>query len=276
MADHVDWSPLHPFGAKVDLALSGEVTEAQIAALRGLFDERRLLLFPGQRLSFEEQSRISGWFGPVTAKAAPTRLANDPKVGGLVDAELAYHSDLSCAPEPLLGISLFAIDVAEDAAPTHFVDAMSPVAALPDALRARLGELQVMNLWPIRLAERQRSADAPKDWPGTAHPVLKAHPRTGAPIIYVNGSHTDRILGAPLDEGESLIQELFARLYDDGNRYEHHWRTGDFIVWDNLALQHARPRSAPGVTRTLQRVEIGSASYMEQMPPQLLAAYAGA
>jgi taurine dioxygenase len=177
------------------------------------------------------------------------------------------------APEPLLGISLHAVDVEEKAPPTNFVDVVGTAARLPEPLRARAAGLYVRNLWPLSLAERQRSDNAPTAWPGTVHPLLGPHPRTGAPTLYLNASHTDRIVELTPTEGESLIQELFARMYAEVNRYEHRWKNGDFVIWDNLALQHARPPVPPGVTRTRQRVEIGSNSYLQRMPRELMAAY---
>lgn len=268
------WEPLRPFGATVDLDLRDDVDEGTIARLRALFDERHLLLFRGQSLSSDDQRRVAGWFGPVAPDKPASRYTTDPEMGDLGSGELAFHSDLSCTPEPLIGLSLHAIEVDDAASPTMFVDAMAAAERLPESLRNRLDGLHVMNLWPMHLAERQRRETAPDGWPGTAHPVLKPHPRTGRPILYLNASHSDRIVELAAGESESLIQELFARLYDPANRYEHHWRHGDFIVWDNLALQHARPQVPPGVVRTLQRVEIGSKAYEDLMPPELHAAYA--
>lgn len=269
----LDWMPLHPIGAEVQLDLSGEVSPAQIDALRQLFDERHLLAFPAQELSSEDQLRVAGWFGPVPDDRTASLYATDPGIGGMGDAELAFHSDLSCTPEPLSGISLYAVDVEDRSPPTLFVDAMAAAASLDEALSRRLENLHVENLWPLHLAVRQRREDAPEDWPGTRHPVLKPHPGTGKPILYLNASHSDRIVELGTEESEALIQELFALLYAPANRYDHHWRNGDLLVWDNLALQHARPPVPEGVARTLRRVEIGSALYQELMPPQLLAAY---
>lgn len=272
MSDIVDWSPLQPFGAKVDLDLGEEVSEGQIARLRDLFDTHHILVFSDQKLSPEDQSRVSSWFGPLVRENA-TYLTANSDMGDVGGGELAFHSDLSCTPQPLIGLSLYAVAVDDRASGTLFVDAMAPARNLPEELRAKLAGLHIMNLWPIHLAERQRRENAPEGWPGTEHPVLKPHPRTGEPILYLNASHSDRIVELDADESESIVQDLFARLYDPANRYQHHWRNGDFVIWDNLALQHARPEVVPGVTRTLQRVEMGSASYMELMPPELLEAY---
>lgn len=272
MNELVNWSPIQPFGAKVDLDLRTELSDAQIARLRELFDKHHILVFSNQSLSPDEQSRFCGLFGPLVRDEA-TYLTANSDMGEVGGGELAFHSDLSCTPQPLIAISLHAVEVDDRASPTQFVDAMGPVSDLPEKLRTQLDGLHIMNLWPIQLAERQRRENAPEGWPGTEHPVLKPHPRTGEPIMYLNASHSDRIVELEADQSESVIENLFQRLYDPANRYEHHWRKGDLVIWDNLALQHARPKVVPGATRKLQRVEVGSASYMDLMPPELLDYY---
>jgi hypothetical protein len=50
------------------------------------------------------------------------------------------------------------------------------------------------------------------------------------------------------------LQALFALLYRPDNVYEHHWREGDLVFWDNLALQHGRPPLTQPGERTLRRM----------------------
>jgi alpha-ketoglutarate-dependent taurine dioxygenase len=66
---------------------------------------------------------------------------------------------------------------------------------------------------------------------------------------------TDRIEGLPEAEGRALLEELLEHLYQPEHIYEHDWRSGDLLFWDNWALQHARPE--PPRNRTLRRVAIG-------------------
>ena len=54
--------------------------------------------------------------------------------------------------------------------------------------------------------------------------------------------------------------------------YEHHWRNGDLVIWDNVALQHARPPIADGTRRTLRRVVCGT-PYQHLIPPEVAAYY---
>jgi alpha-ketoglutarate-dependent taurine dioxygenase len=44
-------------------------------------------------------------------------------------------------------------------------------------------------------------------------------------------------------------------MYQAEARLEHQWRTGDLVVWDNLAVQHGRPNvTEQGPARTLRKV----------------------
>jgi taurine dioxygenase len=273
MSKSLVWHPLTPFGARIDIDLSAPVSEDEIEALRSLWDEHHLLFFANQRLSFADQVRVSGWFAPVLDETTSSFISVDPGVGSLGSGRLAFHSDLLCSSHPLPGLSLHAVDVTDKATSTVFVDAVAAAASLPEELGEDLLGLHVMQLWPLSFSERQRSNSAPESWPGTEHPLLLLHPRTGQVVLCLNENHSDRIVELDDAVGESLIQELFLHLYSGAHSYEHLWCNGDFVVWDNIALQHGRPVVPAGVSRTLQRVALGTHGYEELMPPQVMAAY---
>jgi taurine dioxygenase len=273
MSEALAWKPLAPFGARVDLDLANVASELMIDELRSLWDEHHLLLFPDQHLSTVDQIRVSGWFGPVLDDHKEAFISVDPKLGGAGVGRLAYHSDLACSPYPLLGLSLYAVDVTENATSTIFVDVVEAAASLPDALRDEIKDLHVLLLWPLSFSDRQRSSSAPESWPGTEHPLLRPHPRTGQTVLGLNENHTDRIVELDDSAGEAIIQQLFAHLYSGLYSYEHSWRNGDFVIWDNIALQHGRPDPPQGIRRTLRRVELSEHDYAELMPSQVMAAY---
>ena len=87
------------------------------------------------------------------------------------------------------------------------------------------------------------------------HPVVLTHPVTGDEVLYVNEMQTERINELEPEESDELIATLFAHLYSGEFTYEHRWRMGDLIVWDNVAVQHARREPSEG-PRTLQRVTL--------------------
>jgi taurine dioxygenase len=95
-------------------------------------------------------------------------------------------------------------------------------------------------------------------------PIAHRHPRTGRPLLYVTQGMTREILELPSEESEDLLEELFDHLYRPGHLYEHEWREHDLIVWDNLAIQHARPNvELDGPVRTLRKIGLPVPTYAE-------------
>src|SRR5262249_40604655 len=108
---------------------------------------------------------------------------------------------------------------------------------------------------------RERSKDA--SWvvrdgvPTVTTPVAKTHPRTGKQVLFVAENHTNEIVGLSVEEGDALIDELYSYLYSPANVYEHDWQQGDLVLWDNLAVQHARPGlELDGPARSLRKVGV--------------------
>jgi taurine dioxygenase len=102
------------------------------------------------------------------------------------------------------------------------------------------------------------------DGPSAKHPVVMAHPTTGAPLLYVNLVQTSKIVGMNEGDGAELLAELFSVLYEGTNVAQHPWENGDFLVWDNLALQRYRPPSPDTPVRDLRRTIIAEWSTAAQ------------
>ena len=177
--------------------------------------------------------------------------------GGILGSSaLAYHSDNEYCEEPVLGISLHAIDVEDDRTSTRLASGVRAYRQLSPALRSRISDLHALHALAIESTGRMGPLTFAPNWPQAIHPVAKRHPVTGEPILYVTQMQTRAIAGVSNEQSEALLQELFQYLYAPDNVYEHRWRMGDLLVWDNLALQHARS-SVEHTRRTLQRVSLG-------------------
>jgi taurine dioxygenase len=263
--DEMKWRPISPFGSQVDVDITAVHGPDPVAALRDLFDRHHLLAFEHQHLLGDDQKRVAGWFGPVDEAAPATFL------DGLGTGPLSFHSDQTSSPHPFVGLSLHAVDVSEGMTSTVFVDGVMAAKTLPPALRARVADKMALHVLPISIAERVRAPDA-MERPHAIHPVLWDHPRTGETILFVN-TRTDRIMGLEPEESEDLLQELFDHLYSGAHTYAHPWSNGDFLVWDNLALQHGRPPTPAGARRRLQRVAIGDNPELSRIPAELIARY---
>jgi taurine dioxygenase len=72
--------------------------------------------------------------------------------------------------------------------------------------------------------------------------------------LFVNEQQASHFEGWSCDESDELLEATFAHLYDKAARYDHAWQVQDLVIWDNIALQHGRPRNPHAVRRSLRRV----------------------
>ena len=127
---------------------------------------------------------------------------------------------------------------------------------LPDAIRRRIEGRRALNAYHYDSGATIRSAEVPDDAPSYAHPVVRTHPATGRKALYVNRLMTRRIEGLPPPESEELLNILFDHQERPEFVYEHVWRPGDILMWDNRCTLHARTDFSPDERRLLRRVTI--------------------
>ena len=108
----------------------------------------------------------------------------------------------------------------------------------------------------------------------TVHDMVRTDPATGRKYLFVNQAWTALIIGLSQADSDALHDELNRHFYAAGEVYEHTWREGDLVLWNNLAVQHARGAAGSGI-RTLQRVTITELGYEQQYPTDLRAIYDG-
>ncbi len=252
-----------------DLDVRDPFTAEDIDALRSALDARHLLLFRAQHLEPMQQLAFVARFGPLCPERQLWSYISNARPDGIVrDGALRFHSDFAFAREPTLAISLYALEIPDAGAPTVFANAVRAVDLLADEVRFVAADAQVRNIydfgWPDdqRLREHQMRPGMPR----ADHPVIGRHPRTGVPVLYANEMHTDRVLGLDEVDSEATLDALFAVLYADSNCLTHHWRVGDLVLWDNIALHHGRPAFDRSARRTLQRVALGNYTAAELVP----------
>lgn len=271
-AARVEIRELSPaLGAAVSgLDLTAPIGARDLVTLRRAFHERHLLLLRAPGLGDLDHVRFAGQFGPIYDEYGDGlgyHFVSNVKRGAIIGhGPLLFHSDLAFTPEPTLGLSLYGVELPEDGAPTRFANAVRALERLPGSVRARLAGLHALHLYDLTHQSggaRFREADLPEHEPRALHPVVLRDPRSGREILYVSEMQTDRILELAPEDGEALLQQLFAALYAPDNVYEHRWRAGDLLVWDNLALQHGR--NAPDLPRTLRRVTLAHKGVPDQV-----------
>jgi taurine dioxygenase len=177
-------------------------------------------------------------------------------------ASLPFHCDITFFRYPLQGISLHPIALPAVDTSTTFVSNARAWDTLPGDLQADLRGRKGRHYY----ADDGKIGDdllVFEHW----HPVCLPHYRSGRPLLFVTEHHVEEIEGYGRDEGAALLQRLFAHIYAPERRYEHVWREGDLVIWDNYAIQHARTREADprDGARVLQRVSFGEHGFSDQL-----------
>jgi taurine dioxygenase len=257
------------FGAEIEgLDTAAPLSPEDERLVRSTFDARSLLLFRGLTdLTAAYQSYLaSAVLGQVDSAGAGEKdddtayfVSNRRSGGGAPYGRLLFHSDMMWADTPFQVLTLYALEVEDPVVPTMFTSAAAAWETLASEERARVERLHAVHVTGQQV--RGDDSDGELLQPVREHvqsatkPIAFTHPRTGRTVLYVSQMMTGKIDELPDDESEEVLGRLFAHLYDPAALWTHTWRNGDLVMWDNLAMQHARGNVAiEGPVRTLRKV----------------------
>jgi taurine dioxygenase len=255
----------------VGVDLAGGVTDDVFRGIYQAFLRYQVLLFAPQDVPPERQVAFARRFGEVQihvmnqyhADGFPElyRLSNldehgNPNGRHPDKGTLAWHTDGSWSRVTGQATIIYGEVMPEVGGDTHFCDMYGAYERLDPAWKARIADLRaVHNLDFSRtrrhgedpMSDEQRRARPPVD-----HPIARTHPETGRKCIYL-GDHAEYIVGMPYAEGRSLIEELNELAVHPDLTYEHRWKPGELIVWDNRCLMHRATAYDPATQRRVIR-----------------------
>jgi taurine dioxygenase len=254
--------------------LSGPLDDATFARISAAFFEHQVIVFRDQKLAPAQQISFTRRFGELEQHVRKEhRLEGYPEILivanavdaqgraiGVQDAGRFWHSDLSYKQVPSLLSALYALEVpVRDGVAlgaTSFASTTAAYDALPVDEQRRLQGLRNIHsyrYYRARNAEAQKeeqhrggrvvqehapSEDQLRSVPDVEVPIVRTHPVTGRKSLFLNEAHTSRVTGLPEAEGAVLLARLCAHIVKPEFRYEHQWRAGDLLMWDNVAVQH--------------------------------------
>jgi taurine dioxygenase len=253
------WRPLPLFGVEIEDDLSLPLTDEQGKELVQLLWEQSLVLARGQRLSMERQREICALAGPILLRAGESGYMSAVPDKEVTLSELAWHADAAYTDAPFDALALHAIDVVDDTSSTRFISAERTLASLPVRLRQRLQGHRVEMISPAYDALGGRCCNQPNPTAlkrGEMATIYR-NPHNGRDCIWVSELQAARITGMDWEQSRDLLQEVYDHLYQPEHIFEHRWRNGDIVIWDNIALQHARGSLKGCGKRVLQRVIVG-------------------
>jgi len=257
-------------GAEIlGLDLRDDIDARVFAQIRDAWHQNLVIVLRGQNMSEEDQVRFAEKFGPPAVIHTKQFVRNHPAVmlisniredgkpiGALPDGEMHFHTDQCHQERPAMASMLYALEVPRAGGNTLFANGYTAYETLPPEIKRRIDGRKALNAYDYETAATKRGTRLTQSVPSYAHPVVRTHPATGRKALYVNRLMTVRIEGLPAQESDDLLAMLFDHQERREFIYEHVWRVGDLVIWDNRCTLHARTDFSPDERRLMRRVTI--------------------
>jgi alpha-ketoglutarate-dependent 2,4-dichlorophenoxyacetate dioxygenase len=277
-------TPLHPhLGAEVTgIDLATPLTADDFAEIERAFHRHAVLVFPGQPLTDDQQIAFSRLFGPLEAspeyagskksrlgRAEIADISNlDPegRVMSAADQRLLFnrgnqlwHTDSSFKHVPARCSLLSAREIPPAGGETEFADMRAAYDALPDEKKRALDGLVVEHsIFRSRslIGFTEFNEEIQRDLPPVQQLLVRRHPGSGRKTLYL-ASHASHVIGWPVEGGRKLIEELIAFATEPRFVYQHRWRVGDLVMWDDRCTMHrGRPYDDTRFRRDMHRTTV--------------------
>jgi taurine dioxygenase len=191
------------------------------------------------------------------------KKADGSAAGDLGDGEVSWHTDTWFVERPPSASILRAIELPPDGGNTYFANMYAAYANLPEELKHRINGMKIHHQsvidgrGEVRLGKQMPESDDPASWPGVDHPIVRRHPDSQKPCLYLGDpSKYQVIVGLGHDEAKLLLDELWQRATEPPHVWGQLWRPGDMMMWDNRCLMHRRDPFDPTTTRLMHRTTV--------------------
>lgn len=276
----MDVTPLtDSIGADIDGIDLTELDAAQFERLQSAWIDHLVIRIRGQRLNDTQLEQFSARFGPLEEiplgkmpEAMRKQLTNrhvtvisnikenGKPIGGLGNTEARWHSDMTYVDNPPPASVLLAVEVPSSGGDTHFANQYAAFAALPAELRARVSTLSIKHdaahnsIGGLRYGFKR--IDDPRAAPGAVHPIVKVHPVSRRPALYLGRREFAYIPELPLADSEALLDELWSYAARPENCWRQRWCVGDVVIWDNRCVLHKRDGFHDRERRLMRRCQV--------------------
>lgn len=270
-----------PLGAEVHgVDLSTALTPGQITRIRQAWLEHIVLCFRHQTLTDDQLVRFGQQFGelhrvqyldrerppgvPMEIEIVSNVVVEGEPVGLLGNSEVAWHTDMSMWEEPASATILYGEVVPASGGGTRFCNLYRAWEELDEDTRNQVrGRRSIHDsayMADGNVRAGYENLERKSEGPGARHPIVCTHPETGRETLYLGRKGYGYILGLDEDESDELLDRLWNHMVSDRYVWEHQWRKGDVLMWDNRCTAHSRGAIAADQARQLRRVTVkGSA-----------------
>ena len=273
----------HAFFAEVSgIDIRTPLDHDSVAAIEAGMDRYAVLVFPGQRISDEEQMAFTRNFGAIEdARGGNVTKPQDKRlVAGMNDVSnlgrdgrplardnrqrlfnignMLWHSDSSFRAIPAKYSLLSARVVNSRGGNTEFADMRAAYDALDEAMKRHIEDLVCEHslmysrgsLGFLDFSEEEKQMFSP-----VRQRLVRTHPVTGRKSLYLS-SHAGSVLGMPMPEARILLRDLTEHATRPRFVHVHTWAPYDLVMWDNRQTMHRVRRYDESQPRDMRRTTV--------------------
>lgn len=277
-SDAVSFTPLHPdIGAEVrGVDLRHELDADTIGRIKQVWYQRSVLLLRDQDISEDDQFRFARHFGAIADPVKPPvekrawrpdrenrmQLVTDRldekgrALGSLGHGEMWFHTDKCYVEAPHRASFLYAMEIPSVGGDTRFASLYRAYDALPRDLKDRLEGRRVLQVYDFTKDAVADVTDRLEELLHHWQPIFVTNPDSGKKAVYVCRLMSAAIEGLEKADSDAVLERIADIVEDPAHVYQHTWRPGDLIVWDNLSSVHARTDWPADQPRSLRRSTI--------------------
>lgn len=270
---------LHPaFGAEVSgIQLVPEELEQCFPEVLDAFHRYGVLLFRDQRLEPEQQisfmNRVGAKREPLGVERTLDGYPQIAVLGNVVengrplgyqhDQGLEWHIDGTGMQRITIATCLYSLEAPASGGDTLFCGGYHNLEVLPEAIKRRIEELNIVYSRPLLIERISRKSNNPRSmsageraqFPDVVRPFVSVHPITGKSLVAFSIEECRELEGMSPDASRALLEEIIEIITAPDNVYRHKWRVGDMLLWDNRCMMHTpTPYTYQNESRRLHRV----------------------
>jgi taurine dioxygenase len=270
-----------PTGKALGAELRGvdlkSLDDAQAAGIMRAFHQHQVILIRNQTLGDQDLIAFSRRFGDLDwapiqetgrrfVEGMPEIYivsnvkVNGEAIGSLGAGEAVWHTDMSYLDVPPMASALYSLEVPPSGGNTSFCSMYAVYDALPAEMKRRIAPLKIKHDGTYNsggfLRQGVTATDDPRASPGAVHPLVCTHPDTGRQMLYLGRRRNAYLMGLELAESEALLDGLWTFVDRPEFKWEHVWRVGDLVMWDNRCTMHRRDPFDDTARRVMHRTQI--------------------
>jgi alpha-ketoglutarate-dependent taurine dioxygenase len=176
----------------------------------------------------------------------------------------SWHTDVTFVVAPPKATTLRSLVIPPYGGDTLFANTAAAYADLPEHLRLLADRLWAVHTNDHDYAEHPQFRTSEVETYHqvfvsqryrTAHPVVRIHPESGTPNLFIGG-FADTVIGLSRTESKDILRLLQSYVTRPENTLRHRWAVGDVVIFDNRTTQHYAADDYGDLPRKLHRVTV--------------------